>query len=225
MLAVVVLVIIMIRPFPVASFEFFCRLFLYRSLLGLNSRSRILRPLSCLLLIESMDSAAPDTAESSKRPLEDSPSAVPATKRSKPAKEELAPSSSMEETEKLSGGDGVGRGRGKKKRANVGPKDGRRDRRGTRGTRNVETEGSRAEGDDGEKTPRLPKRQCALLIGFCGTGCNGMQMCVDAKPCQENDSSPVVLDSLMYARSRAFYSMPWLRQARYLRTTQMTLLK
>jgi hypothetical protein len=28
------------------------------------------------------------------------------------------------------------------------------------------------------KAPRLPKRQCALLIGFCGTGCNGMQMCV-----------------------------------------------
>lgn len=36
-------------------------------------------------------------------------------------------------------------------------------------------------GDDGtgtssEKTPRLPKRQCALLIGYCGSGCNGMQM-------------------------------------------------
>ena len=28
------------------------------------------------------------------------------------------------------------------------------------------------------KAPRLPKRQCALLIGFCGTGCNGMQMWV-----------------------------------------------
>jgi tRNA pseudouridine38-40 synthase len=26
------------------------------------------------------------------------------------------------------------------------------------------------------KAPRLPKRQCALMIGFCGTGCNGMQM-------------------------------------------------
>lgn len=38
-------------------------------------------------------------------------------------------------------------------------------------------------GDDGtgtssEKTPRLPKRQCALLIGYCGSGCSGMQMYV-----------------------------------------------
>jgi tRNA pseudouridine38-40 synthase len=32
--------------------------------------------------------------------------------------------------------------------------------------------------DQTEKAPRLPKRQCALLIGYCGTGCNGMQMCV-----------------------------------------------
>jgi hypothetical protein len=29
----------------------------------------------------------------------------------------------------------------------------------------------------------LPKRQCALLIGFCGTGCNGMQMYVHRKSC------------------------------------------
>lgn len=29
-----------------------------------------------------------------------------------------------------------------------------------------------------EKTPRLPKRQCALLIGYCGSGCSGMQMYV-----------------------------------------------
>lgn len=38
-------------------------------------------------------------------------------------------------------------------------------------------------GDNGtstssEKTPRLPKRQCALLIGYCGSGCSGMQMYV-----------------------------------------------
>lgn len=31
--------------------------------------------------------------------------------------------------------------------------------------------------DEGEKAPRLPKRQTALLIGFCGSGCSGMQMC------------------------------------------------
>lgn len=43
--------------------------------------------------------------------------------------------------------------------------------------------GTRPEGepapDTGEpKAPRLPKRQCALLIGFCGEGYNGMQMYV-----------------------------------------------
>ncbi len=43
--------------------------------------------------------------------------------------------------------------------------------------------GTRPEGearvDDGEpKAPRQPKRHCALLIGFCGAGYNGMQMCV-----------------------------------------------
>jgi tRNA pseudouridine38-40 synthase len=27
-----------------------------------------------------------------------------------------------------------------------------------------------------EKAPRLPKRQSAILLGFCGTGCAGMQM-------------------------------------------------
>ena len=29
-----------------------------------------------------------------------------------------------------------------------------------------------------EKPPRLPKRQSAILLGFCGTGCAGMQMSV-----------------------------------------------
>jgi len=30
----------------------------------------------------------------------------------------------------------------------------------------------------GSKAPRFPKRQCALLIGFCGSGYSGMQMYV-----------------------------------------------
>ena len=34
-----------------------------------------------------------------------------------------------------------------------------------------------AEGSE-PKAPRLPKRPVALLIGFCGDGYNGMQMCV-----------------------------------------------
>ena len=32
--------------------------------------------------------------------------------------------------------------------------------------------------DAPEKPPRLPKRQSAILLGFCGTGCAGMQMSV-----------------------------------------------
>ena len=32
--------------------------------------------------------------------------------------------------------------------------------------------------DTTSKATRLPKRQVALMLGFCGTGCNGMQLCV-----------------------------------------------
>lgn len=49
------------------------------------------------------------------------------------------------------------------------PKD-KRKQRGLRGTR---PEGQ----TNGPPKPRLgTKRQCAILIGFCGTGCSGMQM-------------------------------------------------
>jgi tRNA pseudouridine38-40 synthase len=45
-----------------------------------------------------------------------------------------------------------------------------------RGTRDPDAQ-DKEEGDEqGHKAPRLPKKQSALLIGFCGTGCNGMQM-------------------------------------------------
>lgn len=51
-------------------------------------------------------------------------------------------------------------------------KGGRRDRRGTR------HDGEVKEGENEPKGPRLPKRMCAVLIGFCGAGYNGMQMYV-----------------------------------------------
>lgn len=35
-----------------------------------------------------------------------------------------------------------------------------------------------AEGEDGPKALRYPKRQCSLLLGFCGSGYSGMQMYV-----------------------------------------------
>lgn len=34
-----------------------------------------------------------------------------------------------------------------------------------------------ADGNPIPKAPRYPKRQCALMLGFCGSGYSGMQMC------------------------------------------------
>jgi len=53
----------------------------------------------------------------------------------------------------------------------------RRDRRATsyhKGDKRRENSARPA----GPKAPRCPKRQCALLIGFCGSGYSGMQMYV-----------------------------------------------
>ncbi|KAJ6456094.1 pseudouridine synthase [Mycena sanguinolenta] len=53
------------------------------------------------------------------------------------------------------------------------------------GTRNDEEgttrAGAGAEANGEPKAPRLPKRMCALLIGFCGSGYSGMQIQRDAK--------------------------------------------
>jgi hypothetical protein len=53
--------------------------------------------------------------------------------------------------------------------------DGKKAKRPRRGTR---PEGDEKPSEQSETTFRLPKRQCALLIGFNGSGYNGMQMCV-----------------------------------------------
>ncbi|KZV74511.1 pseudouridine synthase [Peniophora sp. CONT] len=59
------------------------------------------------------------------------------------------------------------------------PKGGKRERAGSR---NAEAAAAAVSGEvapdnDGEdKGPRLPKRQCAILLGFCGSGYNGMQI-------------------------------------------------
>ncbi|EKM81690.1 hypothetical protein AGABI1DRAFT_118781 [Agaricus bisporus var. burnettii JB137-S8] len=58
-------------------------------------------------------------------------------------------------------------------------KKGRRDRRATsyhKENKGGESTWEGTETPEGPKLPRLPKRQCALLIGFCGSGYNGMQM-------------------------------------------------
>lgn len=55
-----------------------------------------------------------------------------------------------------------------------------RPRRGTRAeSPQPQNDGEAQEGEQDPQTPkppRLPKRQTALLLGFCGTGCSGMQM-------------------------------------------------
>ncbi|KAG6821208.1 hypothetical protein H0H93_004029 [Arthromyces matolae] len=64
------------------------------------------------------------------------------------------------------------------------PKKSGERRRNRRGTRNEETTTTEIDGtpvSDELKAPRLPKRQSALLIGFCGSGYSGMQIQPDAK--------------------------------------------
>ncbi|KAG6891180.1 hypothetical protein C0995_008432 [Termitomyces sp. Mi166 len=55
-------------------------------------------------------------------------------------------------------------------------KDERKTGRRRRGTRNEEDTAEGAAISDQPKAPRLPKRQSALLIGFCGSGYSGMQI-------------------------------------------------
>ncbi|KAI5123520.1 hypothetical protein M0805_006680 [Coniferiporia weirii] len=68
---------------------------------------------------------------------------------------------------------------GKKEKPKKEPKQWTGRRRGTRLDRpegSLDAAGSGTGAEASEKTPRLPKRQCALLIGFCGSGYNGMQI-------------------------------------------------
>ncbi|KAI0630861.1 pseudouridine synthase [Trametes polyzona] len=81
---------------------------------------------------------------------------------------------SKEKTDKR--GDGK---KGQKQRGKKG-KDKEYVRNRRRGTRPEGEEATTP--DNGEpKAPRLPKRPCALLIGFCGDGYNGMQIQPDPK--------------------------------------------
>jgi hypothetical protein len=70
------------------------------------------------------------------------------------------------------GAAGDGERRGKKPKRAIrgnGKERGLKERRGTRTEPRDETE---------ERGPRLPKRQCALLLGYAGTGYSGMQVYV-----------------------------------------------
>lgn len=91
--------------------------------------------------------------------------------------------------------DAAGWAKSRKGKEKDGRHMGRNSRRGTRPERETE---DASDGGSGVKAPRLPKRQCALLIGFCGTGCNGMQMYVfkDSDHTGSSSSNDVLLPRL-----------------------------
>ena len=55
-------------------------------------------------------------------------------------------------------------------------KDGRRRRRQMRNEEDANKVDEATGQEEGPKALRYPKRQCALLVGFCGSGYSGMQM-------------------------------------------------
>ncbi|CUA74662.1 tRNA pseudouridine synthase A [Rhizoctonia solani] len=65
------------------------------------------------------------------------------------------------------------RGRGRDQRART---DRNAERKGSWASRGTRNEDDKPVDDIGEKAPRLPKKKVAVLIGFCGTGYNGMQI-------------------------------------------------
>lgn len=99
-----------------------------------------------------------------------------------------------------------------------------------RGTRNDEASAEGAEGaGEGRsvapKGPRYPKRQCALLLSFCGTGCSGMQMYdhfVYYSEYNQVDWCLLVLVNRMRGRLRVFCSMRSSKPALFLKTTLTT---
>lgn len=144
----------------------------------------------------------PQAASSSslKRPQDDAPTgAETALKRLRPYQdgcpdtdttteaavmESSQPEAEARADEQLSGAVGE---KGKDEKGRVADK--RRQKGGKKGKDKeyvrTRRRGTRPEGEEapqlenGEpKAPRLPKRPVALLIGFCGDGYNGMQMCV-----------------------------------------------
>ena len=74
--------------------------------------------------------------------------------------------------------------RGKNKKVPLSCKEAREARKSNntrRGTRPERTDGEEGREKKESSEPRLPKRQCALLLGFCGSGYSGMQLYVSSK--------------------------------------------
>ncbi|OSD05463.1 tRNA pseudouridine synthase [Trametes coccinea BRFM310] len=133
---------------------------------------------------------APETSStpSLKRPQEDDAGdAASASKRAKAENTEAVTEETGDAADGAEAAEGAKekadkRGDGKKVQKQKGRKGkdkeyARTRRRGTR----PEGEETRTPDDGEPKAPRLPKRPCALLIGFCGDGYNGMQIQPDPK--------------------------------------------
>ena len=134
-------------------------------------------------LKRSQDHAPEDAASASKRQKPDGPQTVEEGERKAEEGGETGEVSTPGEKGKRKEREKErkGGGRNKRQRGKKGEeKDYVRNRR--RGTRPEGEEAPAAENGE-SKGPRLPKRQCALLIGFCGDGFNGMQMYVDMPSC------------------------------------------
>ncbi|KAI9464234.1 pseudouridine synthase [Boletus coccyginus] len=114
----------------------------------------------------------PDTTPQIKRlSIEDSPEPLKRARLDTTEKSDAQPESSTGEkhSEKRDPAGWAKSRRGKEKQTkNVGR------RRGPRHTEPSET--PKDEDEEGSRPPRLPKRMTALLLGFCGSGCSGMQI-------------------------------------------------
>ncbi|KAG5335380.1 hypothetical protein C0989_001300 [Termitomyces sp. Mn162] len=123
-----------------------------------------------------------DVSESASKRLKPFDPMEPETNASVPPAESEGAADKPETTrEKVTGDSEFGKepekGQSKDKRArHRSKKDERKIGRRRRGTRNEEATAEGAVVSDQPKAPRLPKRQSALLVGFCGSGYSGMQI-------------------------------------------------
>ncbi|KAI1796764.1 tRNA pseudouridine synthase [Ganoderma leucocontextum] len=125
------------------------------------------------------EDAPEDAASASKRQKPDVPEASGEGEVKAGEGREVGEAGTPGEKGKRKEKEGKNGGRNKRQRGKKGEeKDYVRNRR--RGTR-PEGEGVPATENGDSKAPRLPKRQCALLIGFCGDGYSGMQIQPDPK--------------------------------------------
>ncbi|KAF8556001.1 pseudouridine synthase [Imleria badia] len=117
------------------------------------------------------------TQDTSKRPSPEEPGSSSLSKRARleqnhPESPDNAPPESSTREKHPGKRDAAGWSKSRKGKEKQSKNAGRR--RGPRPTSPSET--PKNDDDDGPRPPRLPKRMTALLLGFCGSGCSGMQI-------------------------------------------------